>query len=225
MPVRCRYSWSPRGSRVRSSSWVLTLKRWRGPSLMTLPPSSNSSLLSRSARTAWSRAPLRRASISSALTLSFSSRRRSVISRSLRISGSAAKKALSSSAWVNLAVRRARLSRMRLAASSTLCALRWRSSSSACLCASKVSSNSSRLARMSPMNCSWSPNWLSSSSSCTSRRASCSSQRSGSWAWPRALVMPWLNSLNWAPNCATVSLEPRPLRRCSARALAWLRRA
>ena len=57
------------------------------------------------------------------------------------------------------------------------------------------------------------------------RRASCSSQRSGSWAWPRALVMPWLNSLNWAPNCATVSLEPRPLRRCSARALAWLRRA
>ena len=39
---------------------------------------------------------------------------------------SAAKKALSSSAWVNLAVRRARLSRMRLAASSTLCALRWR---------------------------------------------------------------------------------------------------
>ncbi|MNE29171.1 hypothetical protein D3C80_1226430 [compost metagenome] len=37
--------------------------------------------------------------------------------------------------------------------------------------------------------------------------------------------MPWPNSLNWAPNWATVSAEPRPLRRCSARARAWLRRA
>ena len=44
-------------------------------------------------------------------------------------------------------------------------------------------------------------------------------------AWARALVMPWPNSLNWAPNWATVSLEPSPLRRCSARALAWFRRA
>ncbi|CRQ87514.1 hypothetical protein PAERUG_P47_London_12_VIM_2_12_12_03462 [Pseudomonas aeruginosa] len=225
MPVRCRYSASPRGIRVRSSSWVLTLKRWRGPRRMTSPPSSNSSLLSRNARTAWSRAAFRRASTSSALTLSFNSRRRSASSRNLRISGSAAKNAFSSSAWVKRAVRRCRLSRIRRAASSSPWALRWRSSSRVCLCASKVSSSSSRLARMSPRNCSWSPNWLSSSSSCTSRRDSCSSQRSGSWAWARALVMPWPKSLNWAPNWATVSIEPSPLRRCSARALAWFRRA
>ena len=110
---------------------------------------------------------------------------------------------------------------MRLAASSTDCALRWRSSISAWRWVSKVSSNSSRLPRMSPRNCSCSPNWPSSSSSCTISRESCSSARSGVVAMSSALATACANSENCAPNCATASAEPRVLRFCSARARAW----
>ena len=225
VPTRCRNSSPLRGSRVRSSSWLPTLKRWR-PRRMMAPSPSYSSVRSCSARNAWSRRFLTRPSMSSALTGSCScSRRRWASSLSLPISGSPAKKACSASALASFSVRLGRLCTMRRAASSTPCALRWRSSCSDWRRASKLSSTSSRLAMMSPRNCSCSPKRLSISSSCTSRRASCSSHFSGVCARPRALTMLCENSASWAANWATFSAPPRPDLRCSARARTWFRRA
>ena len=108
---------------------------------------------------------------------------------------------------------------MRSAASSTDCALRWRSSSSVCLCASKASSSLLALGQRCRRGTArarrtGSPVPPAAPAAATAVRR----HFSGVVARPSALVIAWPNSVNCAANWATASAEPSDLRRWSARA-------